>query len=140
MSFANTLPESVAEVETASEQDVDLGKGVLVHRVDDTDAVYIPCRSVAPSYVAGTTDEHRDYDAVDYRWRGADRYGTKSSVDERARQFPPDHTTAHLLLALHPFSPRAPFAVVTQLLGLPPRQPNSCAWRPTLASGILAQR
>jgi hypothetical protein len=26
MSFANTLPESVAEVETASEQEVDLGK------------------------------------------------------------------------------------------------------------------
>lgn len=26
MSFANTLPDSVAEVETASEQDVDLGK------------------------------------------------------------------------------------------------------------------
>jgi len=27
MSFANTLPESVAEVETASEREVDLGKG-----------------------------------------------------------------------------------------------------------------
>ena len=83
MSFANTLPESVAEVETASEQEVDLGREVLVHQVDDTDVVYILYRSVTPSYVTRTTVQHRHYDALDYCWGSANWSGAKANEHAR---------------------------------------------------------